>query len=158
MQRNLEVSFNSPQCGWMSVGFRDADNEFHTTTAHTPYENALPELMRILGEALDVNSKTSDWTLKWNREPESFDFRFHRDNDYLTIKIYQYPTEVRDETAAQLVFVHRGLVREVVAAFAETLDRLYEDRETDEFEFNWRRPFPIKEYLEFKRLMRDAGI
>lgn len=76
----------------------------------------------------------------------------------MTLKIYQYPTEERDEKAAQLVFVHRGTVREVAAAFAETLDRLYEDRETDEFEFNWRRPFPIEEYLAFKRLMLDAGI
>ncbi len=48
MTRMLEVSFNSPQCGWMSVGFRDDVNEFHTTTAHAPHADALPELMRIL--------------------------------------------------------------------------------------------------------------
>ena len=48
MDRKLEISFNSPQCGWMSIGFNDGVNEFHTTTAHAPHETALPDLMRIL--------------------------------------------------------------------------------------------------------------
>jgi len=51
----LEVSFNSPQCGWMSIGFADGASEFHTTTAHAPHEGALAELMRILTD-LDAAS------------------------------------------------------------------------------------------------------
>ena len=52
----LEVSFNSPQCGWMSIGFADGTREFHTTTAHAPHEKALPELLRILTDLLDADS------------------------------------------------------------------------------------------------------
>ena len=52
----LEVSFNSPQCGWMSIGFDDGVNEFHTTTAHAPHELALPELMKILTSLADANA------------------------------------------------------------------------------------------------------
>ena len=48
MTQALEVSFNSPQCGWMSVGFEDANGEFHSTTAHAPHASALAELMMIL--------------------------------------------------------------------------------------------------------------
>ena len=29
--------------------------------------------------------------------------------------------------------------------------QLYEDRDTDEFEFNWRQPFPYKEFEDFKK-------
>ena len=36
-------------------------------------------------------------------------------------------------------------------AFALTFDQLYEDRNTDEFEFNWRQPFPYSAYEEFKK-------
>ena len=36
-------------------------------------------------------------------------------------------------------------------AFAATFDQLYADRETDEFEFNWRQPFPFQAYEEFKQ-------
>jgi len=153
MSGKFEVSFNSPQCGWMSIGFEDGKSEFHTTTAHAPHETALPELMQILTKLADPASAENEFLLKWNRDPEEFDFRFVRDGDDLLIEIYQYPTDERDATERELVYSHRGIVKEVVAAFAETFEQLYEDRDTDEFEFNWRQPFPFGEYKEFKKGM-----
>src|SRR5258706_70734 len=151
MSGKLEVSFNSPQCGWMSIGFDDGVSEFHTTTAHAPHELALPELLRILTALLDGGSPQNEYLLKWNRDPEEFDFRFVRDGDALTLEIYQYPTETRDSHERELVFSHQGKVREVCEAFAATFEQLYADRDTDEFEFNWRQPFPFGEYAEFKK-------
>lgn len=151
MAATLEVSFNSPQCGWMSIGFEDEANEFHTTTAHAPHASALPELMQILTKLADPASPENEFTLKWNRDPEEFDFRFIRSGGDLTIEIWQYPTEERDSTERELVFSHNGAVGEVCAAFAATFEQLYEDRDTDEFEFNWRQPFPFREYEEFRK-------
>jgi hypothetical protein len=147
----LEVSFNSPQCGWMSIGFRDGANEFHTTTAHSPHERALPELMAILTRLADPTSTKGEYVLQWNRDPEEFDFRFLRDGDNVTIEVYQYPTEERQPGERELVYSHTAPVAEVCAAFGETFDQLYDDRETDEFEFNWRQPFPHREYEEFRK-------
>lgn len=149
----LEVSFNSPQCGWMSIGFEDGVNEFHTTTAHAPHATALPELMQILTQLADASSPENEFLLKWNRDPEEFDFRFLRNGEKLTTEIYQYPTEERDSADRELVFSHEGTVGMTVAAFAETFDQLYADRDTDEFEFNWRQPFPYREYEEFRKRM-----
>lgn len=154
----LEVSFNSPQCGWMSIGFDDGVTEFHTTTAHAPHELALPELMRILTALTDTNSPHNEHLLKWNRDPEEFDFTFVRDGDSLLIEIYQYPTDERDATERELVFSHNGTIRDVVAAFAVTFNQLYVDRDTDEFEFNWRQPFPYKEFEEFKAVVKRQFI
>lgn len=150
MPRKLEVSFNSPQCGWMSIGFSGGVKEFHTTTAHAPHETALPELMRILTEIADPASEQNEYLLKWNRDPEEFDFRFVRDKEALLIEIYQYPTDERDSAERELVYSHRGTIADAVRAFGETFDQLYADRETDEFEFNWRQPFPIEEFNDFK--------
>ena len=150
MGRKFEVSFNSPQCGWMSIGFDDGVSEFHTTTAHAPHEFALPELMKILTSLADGNSPQNEYVLKWNRDPEEFDFRFVRNGADLLIEIYQYPTDERDLAERELVFSHHGTVAEAIASFGETFEQLYEDRETDEFEFNWRQPFPYKEFEEFK--------
>lgn len=147
----FEVSFNSPQCGWMSIGFTDGVNEFHTTTAHAPHSTALPELMRILTALADGGSAENEFLLKWNRDPEEFDFRFVRTGKDLLIEIFQYPTEDRETNERQLVYSHTGTVIETVKAFAETFAQLYEDRNTDEFEFNWRQPFPFREYEEFKK-------
>ncbi len=149
----LEVSFNSPQCGWMSIGFEDGVSEFHTTTAHAPHQLALPELMRILTSLADPSSSQNEYLLKWNRDPEEFDFRFVRDGENLLIEIYQYPTEEREAETRELVFSHDGPVKEVIDAFGETFEQLYQDRDTDEFEFNWRQPFPFSEYEEFKERM-----
>ncbi len=146
----LEVSFNSPQCGWMSIGFEDGVNEFHTTTAHAPHESALPELMRILTALRDENSGQNEYLLKWNRDPEEFDFRFIREGSDLLLEIYQYPTDEREDAEREMVYSHRGTINDVCKAFAATFDQLYEDRETDEFEFNWRQPFPDREFEEFK--------
>jgi hypothetical protein len=151
MPNKLEVSFNSPQCGWMSIGFEDGAGEFHTTTAHAPHERALPELLRILTGLLDENSTTDEYVLHWNRNPEEFDFRFAKDGENVALEIYQFPTEARLGAERELRFSHRGPIRDVCRSFAETFNQLYADRETDEFEFNWRQPFPYREYEEFKQ-------
>ncbi|MBP9665122.1 MAG: hypothetical protein KBD94_10910, partial [Pyrinomonadaceae bacterium] len=92
----------------------------------------------------------NEYLLKWNRDPEEFDFRFLREGENLTIEIYQYPTDERDSAERELVFSHVGTVANVCAAFGETFDQLYEDRDTDEFEFNWRQSFPYAEYEKFR--------
>ena len=153
MPGRLEVSFNSPQCGWMSIGFRDGESEFHTTTAHAPHAAALPELMQILTALAAPASAENEYTLQWNRDPEEFDFHFLRNGSKLTLEIYQYPTDERSAAEKQLVFTHVGTVGVALAAFAETFEQLYADRDTDEFEFNWRQPFPSAEYELFKSAM-----
>jgi hypothetical protein len=150
MPGKLEISFNSPQCGWMSIGFSDGTSEFHTTTAHAPHETALAELMRMLTEIADPASSENEYILKWNRDPEEFDISFLRNGQKLTLEIYQYPTDERDASERELVFSHVGTVGVIVSAFAATFAQLYEDRDTDEFEFNWRQPFPLAEYEQFK--------
>ena len=139
----------------MSIGFNDGVNEFHTTTAHAPHESALPELMRIL-TAIAVPDGANESILKWNRDPEEFDFRFLRDGENLTIEIYQYPTDERDAHERELVFSHQGTVTEILRAFGETFEQLYEDRDTDEFEFNWRQPFPYREFERFRNAVMPS--
>jgi hypothetical protein len=154
MTGNLEVSFNSPQCGWMSIGFEGGGNEFHTTTAHVPHEFALPELLQILTALLDPSSSENEHLLKWNRDPEAYDFRFVRSGGEVTLEIFEYPTDEREESMREMVFSYTGDLREVCRAFAATFEQLYEDRDTDEFEFNWRQPFPLHEFEEFKKSVR----
>jgi hypothetical protein len=154
MKHKLEVSFNSPQCGWMSIGFDNGEREFHTTTAHAPHELALPELLKILSALLSDDLLQNEYLLKWNRDPEEFDFHFVRAGGDLLLEIFQYPTGEREPADRELVFSHMGTVRDVCNSFYETFAQLYEDRETDEFQFNWRRPFPFTEFEQFSSLVK----
>ena len=158
MSNKLEVSFNSPQCGFMSIGFADGTQEFHTTTAHAPHERALPELLQILTALLDENAAAeNEYVLRWNREPEEFDFRFVRGaGENLALEIYQYPGEARRNEQRELVFSHAGNLRETSQAFYKTFAQLYADKDTDEFEFNWRQPFPLKEFKNFAEKLKTA--
>ena len=146
MANQLEVSFNSPQCGWMSIGFADGANEFHTTTAHAPHEQALSELLRILSALLDKNPAQNEFILHWNRNPEEFDFHFLRESEIVRLEIYQYPGEARNPSERELVFAHTGKTRDVCRAFYATFLQLYKDRHTDDFEQNWRQNFPLEEF------------
>ncbi|HEX8286449.1 MAG TPA: hypothetical protein VF556_00520 [Pyrinomonadaceae bacterium] len=157
MQNNLEVSFNSPQCGWMSIGLSDGLSEFHTTTAHAPHEHALSELLRILNDLLEENSINREYLLQWNRNPEEFDFLFARNGENLLLEIYQYPTGSRETDESEKVFSHRGNTKEVCAAFYQTFAQLYEDRNTDEFEFHWRQPFPYEDFTKFENKIKSYG-
>jgi hypothetical protein len=150
MPGKLEVSFNSPQCGWMSVGFEDGITEFHTTTAHAPHAGALPELMSILSDIAAGGRESKEYRLKWNRDPEEFDFQFALEDGKLLMQIFQYPTDERNLSERILVFTHLDTAENVCRAFAATFEHLYADRDTDEFEFNWRQPFPLAEYERFK--------
>ncbi len=145
----LEVSFNSPQCGWMSIGFSDEVSEFHTTTAHAPHKFALGELMRVLTALLDTSAPQDEHILRWNRDPEEYDFRFLRDGKQVRLEIYQYPTDEREPAERELVYSYTGEVLDVCRSFAATFEQLYLDRDTDEFEFNWRQPFPYEEFETF---------
>ena len=157
MAHKLEVSFNSPQCGWMSIGFADGKSEFHTTTAHAPHEKALPELLRILTDLLDESSAGKECVLHWNRNPEEFDFRFVANGENLLLEIHQFPTEERANRDRETVYRHEGNIKDVCAAFAETFQQLYADRNTDEFEFNWRQPFPFEEFQIFENRLKNYG-
>lgn len=146
MARNLEISFNSPQCGWMSVGFEDEAGEFHTTTAYAPYTGALAEIMDALSAAVDGNTEDFVRTIKWNRDPEEYDLVFSRSGNELTVGIFEYPTGDRLKDERQQVFSHTGMAREVAAAFFETFRQLYEERGVDDFEQNWHQEFPFDSY------------
>ena len=157
MANELEVSFNSPQCGWMSIGFSDDTNEFHTTTAHAPHEKALSELLLILSSLLDGNSALNEYVLHWHRNPEEFDFYFLREGEIVRLEIYQYPTERRESQHRAQVFSHTGKISDVCKAFYETFAQLYKDRETDEFEQNWRQSFPTNDFANFENKVKNYG-
>lgn len=149
MKEELEVSFNSPQCGWMSIGLEGRSGEFRTTTAHYPYKNALAELMDALA-SISADEGLSH-TLKWNRDPEEYDFVISRSGNDATVEVFEYPTGDRDPASRELVFSHTGDAAQTVGAFFETFRQLYEERGVDDFAENWHQEFPYDSYENLRR-------
>ena len=151
MANKLEVSFNSPQCGWMSIGFDDGANEFHTTTAYTPHSQALAEILKGLISLLNFETAKDEFTIEWSRNPEAYNLQFKREGENVHFEVVEFPSSNRINSESETVFSYEGNTKDFCMAFAETFNQLYEDRDTDEFEFNWRQPFPFAEYEEFKK-------
>ncbi len=158
MENKLEVSFNSPQCGWMSIGFADGAHEFHTTTAYTPHSKALPEILKGLSSLIEAHSEKDEFTINWSRNPEAFSLFFKRDGETVFFQVVEYPTFNRLKKESETVFSYQGNVKDFCRSFYETFAQLYDDRETDEFEFNWRQPFPFEEFENFKSKLNATRI
>lgn len=154
MAKKFEVSFNSPQCGWMSIGFEGESGEFRTTTAHAPHTNALAELMDALAEMAATGGAGFSHTLLWNRDPEEYDFVISRRGDTASIEVFEYATGNRTSDKRELVFSHSGNVDETLSAFLETFRQLYEERSVDDFRENWFQDFP---YSSYERLQRSVS-
>ncbi len=157
MKHKLEVSFNSPQCGWMSIGFDDGENEFHTTTAHTPHSKALAEILKVLSALLEAPGEMLDLKVSWSRNPEAYDLFFRRYEGKVFFQVVEYPGVSELENEGEIVFSSQTRVENFCRAFYETFAQLYEDRETDEFEFNWRQPFPFEEFAKFESKVKSDG-
>lgn len=153
MKREFEVSFNSPQCGWMSIGFEHAGGEFHTTTAHAPYTNALADILNTVAELVATQNGVTK-TLRWNRDPEEYDFVFAAENGRVSIEISQYPTAEREN--GETVYSYSGPASEFAAAFEETFQQMYDERDIDEFEENWHQKFPVAEFEALKKTIRES--
>jgi hypothetical protein len=158
MENKLEVSFNSPQCGWMSIGFDDGTREFHTTTAHTPHSQALSEILKSLSSLLDAPDAKLELKVAWSRNPEAYDLFFTRYEGKVFFQVVEYPTFDHPENDGEIVFSTQTNIDNFCRSFYETFAQLYEDRETDEFEFNWRQPFPFEEFENFKSKLHEKRI
>jgi hypothetical protein len=150
MAEKFEVSFNSPQCGWMSVGFKNSENEFNSTTAHTPFSHALPEILQVLTNLLESKNEHDELKVEWSRNPEAFDLFFTQYRRTVFFQVVQYPTVEDKGEEGEIVFSHNGNLQEFCQAFHETFAQLYADRETDEFEMNWKQPFPFEDFKNFE--------
>ncbi|MGI8641471.1 MAG: hypothetical protein ACR2MG_16190 [Pyrinomonadaceae bacterium] len=155
MSGKLEVSFNSPQCGWMSIGFDDGASEFHTTTAYTPHSQALSEILKCLSSLLDAQSEKDEFKIAWSRNPEAYNLFFRRSKETVFFQVVEYPTFNDLEKEGEIVFSYHGNLKDFCKSFYHTFAQLYEDRNTDEFEFNWRQPFPFREFEEFSKLINS---
>lgn len=151
MKNDLEVSFNSPQCGWMSIGLQNSSGEFLTTTAYAPHSNALGELMDALAAVAKGDNGEFSHTLKWNRDPEEYDFVLRRTGSDATLKVWEYPTGDRENDKRELVFSHTGDAVQTAKAFYETFRQLYEEKGIDDFKENWHEEFPVRSYENLQR-------
>ncbi len=151
VNKKFNVSFESPQSGWMSMRLRAGGESLVAVMSHAPYES-LHDLIRGLTALLADGG--AGFTVKWNAEPDEYDFEFETRGGEVELRIVHYTGHRRALDSRSVVLTFRGPRAEVCQPFWRELKRLRDRRETDVFEQNWRRAFPEEELQEFTQALK----
>lgn len=141
----------SPQHGFMSLRLSGDHESFVAVVSHEPYDS-LRDLIKALCAAL---SGDSDIIIKWNSEPEEFDFKLAAHGETVELEIIRYPDHRRLNESASLVFSFRGTKLEAGLPFWKELRDLHRRTRQDEFARQWRREFPEGEMQELTKRIRS---
>jgi hypothetical protein len=141
MKQTLSVSLESPQHGFMSLRLKTAGRSFVTVVSHAPYDS-LRDLIVSLSAVLDGDCER---TVKWNSEPDEYDFRFTARGDRLLLEVIHYPDHRKLDETASTVFTFQGPKADACRTFLDELRDLQSRAGRDEFDRQWRREFPRRE-------------
>jgi hypothetical protein len=144
MKPTLSVSLESPQHGFMSFRLKTAGQSFVTVVSHSPYDS-LRDLIEALSAVLDGDCER---TVNWNSEPDEYDFRLKAHGGRLLLEVIHYPDHRKLPDTAAPVFTFQGPKTDACRTFLDELRDLRSRAGRDEFDRQWRRPFPERELQE----------
>jgi hypothetical protein len=89
--------------------------------------------------------------VKWNSEPDEYDFRFEASAHAVRLDVIHYPDHLRIGDTATIAFSFKGSKLEMCRSFWQELEDLRSRTEQDEFDRQWRRDFPERELQELTK-------
>ena len=134
----------------MSLSLKAGVESFVMAASCQPYDS-LRDLIESLSALL--SGSRQDVTVKWNGEPEEFDFRMKAEDNGVELVVVRYPNHRRRR--GSIVFSFRGSKWDVCLPFWKELRDLRIRAGVDVFESNWRRKFPQRELQQFTTLIRS---
>jgi hypothetical protein len=150
MNQKLRVSLESPQHGFMSLRLSSGKESFVTVVASTPYDS-LRDLITALCGVLESDHEA---IVKWNSEPEEFDFKLAARGDSVQLDIIRYSDHRRLQKFSSNVFSFQASKLETCWPFWKELRDLHRRTMQDEFDRQWRREFPEREMQELTKRIR----
>jgi hypothetical protein len=152
MSKAFRVSFNSPQSGFMSLSLNAGEQQFVTAVSSAPYDS-LRELIEGLTSLL---TKRQGFKVKWNCEPDELDFEAEaQGNERVSLRVMHYTDHRRQPETGRLLFSLTASRLEICDGFWRALRDLRRHVATDEFDRNWRRPFPQTEMKQLTKALRS---
>ncbi|HUQ33612.1 MAG TPA: hypothetical protein VM095_15940 [Pyrinomonadaceae bacterium] len=153
MNQKLLVSLESPQHGFMSLRLKAGEESFVAVVSHTPYDS-LRDLVVALSALLDNDCEV---TVKWNSEPEEYDFQLAARGDVAQLLVIHYPDHRRAAETGNRVFSFEDSKAGVCVPFWTELRGLRARTIQDEFDRQWRREFPESELNELTKRIKSLG-
>jgi hypothetical protein len=146
----LKAEFATPENGWTKVRLSAGDSFYQFFPSYTPYDS-FNELLNSLLKILDGNPEA---IVRWNDEPTEHKFVFNSKDGQITFKVYEIINSIVAGKAVEERFAFIGSQNEVLRPFWKGLRDMQSKQDTDEFERQWRSPFPKKEMLELTQRIK----
>ena len=148
---NFRISLESPQCGWMAVGLLQGDEVTARCAAwHAPF-TPLEDL--IEGVAALADGSRSEAVVRWNCEPEQYDWHFRAAGPHTQIRVLRYADARRLDP--QEIFAQQLPTAQLAQQLLAEVRELRNRAERDVFVSNWQRPFPDAALERLSRIMND---
>jgi hypothetical protein len=138
----------------MSLSLETSEESFVAVVACKPYDS-LRELIESLTALVNGNRSAKSRTVKWSCEPDELDFKIVMRDETVSFKVIHYTDHRRSRQESRVVFSLQSSRLEFCLSFWRALRALHRDIETDEFDRNWRRPFPLSEMQQLTEALRS---
>ena len=134
----------------MSVG----EQHYQFFPSHVPYDS-VSELVNALLEILAGYPKA---IVRWNDEPVEHEFVFMSEGERVNFTVYEIidsvvAGKVRDER-----FAFSGSRYDVLHPFWKGLREMQSKQSLEEYERQWREPFPERDMLELMQRMKELKL
>jgi hypothetical protein len=145
----LRINLNRPTNGWLEVELMCGDQLYGFVPSHVPYDS-VGELANALLGTLDGYEKT---IVHWNDEPVEHEFVFALSNNRLDFRVNKINETIQGKVMEQ-VFSFCGSIYDVTWPFWKALREMESRLSKEEYERQWREPFPSREMAELGNRIR----
>jgi hypothetical protein len=148
--QRLRINLDPPKSGWTGVELSFADHKYSFYPSHVPYDS-ISDLVNALLKTLDGYDKA---IVHWNDEPAKHEFVFEPRGDQIDFRVY-LETKTLVEKKQEQVFMFTGTTYDVVWPFWKALRDIQSRQSMQEYEEQWREPFPVRQMVELTRRIKE---
>ena len=148
--QRLRIDIDRPESGWLKVEMNSGDQKYGFYPSHVPYDS-VSELVNALLKILDAYDKAM---VRWNDEPVEHEFVFEPKNNQVDFRAYLMTESVSGRCREQ-VFMFSGSAYDVVWPFWKALRDMESRQSKEEYEKQWREPFPEREMIELTKRIKE---
>ena len=154
LDQKLKVEFDAPEAGWTTVTLRAGEHYYQFFPSHVPYDS-FSELVNALLKILDGYPEA---IVHWNDEPVEHEFLFVFEGQRIDFKVYEIIDSVVAGRVRDEKFAFSGAQYDVLRSFWKGLRDMQSKQSVEEYERQWREPFPEREMVELTRRIKEMRL
>lgn len=152
--QKLKVEVAAPKHGWTIITLSTSDNFYRFFPSHVPYDS-INELTNALLKILDGFPEA---IVHWNDEPVEHEFMLMSESELINFKVYEIINSVITGKIRAERFSFCGTLYDVIRPFWKALRDMQSKQSPEEYEKQWREPFPLREMIELTRRVKEIKL